>query len=178
MAGRGGVPAGKSCNRDTMTADRDICHSPRSAATLGMTLIEMLIVLAIIGVAAGAVSLGIGSATRAPNVETEARRLATMLQAAGDDAMFGDRMVAFTVERHGYGFATYTEEGLVPRTDEALGFHRLPGGIVMTLDRNPPVVLGIDGTGPPMTATIESGDRVWIVTYDGLTATALPGAPS
>ena len=41
----------------------------------------MLIVLAIIGVAAGAVALGIGAATRAPNVEAEARRFANRLQA-------------------------------------------------------------------------------------------------
>ncbi len=144
----------------------------------GLTLIEMLIVLAIIGVAAGAVSLGIGSVTRAPNVETEARRLATQLQAAADDAMLGDHMIAFTVEEHGYGFADYGSDGLVARTGEAFGFHQLPGGIVMTLNVKPPVVLGVDGAGQPLLATIESGDQRWRVTFDGLTATAIPGAVS
>jgi general secretion pathway protein H len=130
--------------------------SPSSEA--GLTLIEMLIVLAIIGVAAGATTLGIGAATRAPSVETEARRLATRLQAAGDDAMLGDRTIAFTVEKHGYGFRDdrrrRQDRGAHRRRAR---LHRLPGGITMTLNVQPPVVLGVDGSGKPMSATIESG---------------------
>jgi general secretion pathway protein H len=145
----------------------------------GFTLVEMLVVLAIIGVMAGAVSVGIGSVTRAPSVETEARRLATRLQAAADDAMLGDRMVAFTAAQHGYGFATFAPDGkMVARTDEALGYHQLPGGMVMTLDVRPPVVLGIDGSGKPMSAVVESGAQRWLVTFDGLTARAVPAAKS
>jgi general secretion pathway protein H len=141
----------------------------------GLTLVEMLVVLAIVAVMAGAVSLGIGSVTRAPSVETEARRLATRLQAAADDAMLGDRMMAFTVEKHGYGFATVGAKGrMVARTDEALGFHRLPGGMVVTLSVRPPVILGVDGSGRPLSAVIESGSQRWQVTYDGLTARAVP----
>ncbi|MBW4330311.1 prepilin-type N-terminal cleavage/methylation domain-containing protein [Stakelama sp. CBK3Z-3] len=139
-----------------------------------MTLIEMLIVLAIIGVAAGAVSLGIGAATRAPSAEAEAHRLATRLQAAADDAMLGDRLIAFTVRDDGYGFATLSNGAWVPRTDDALAFHTLPGGMLVKLSVNPPVVLGVDGSGEPLSATIIAGDERWIVRYDGLTATAAP----
>ena len=145
---------------------------PRHEA--GLTLVEMLIVLAIIGVAAGAVALSVGAATRAPNVETEARRLATRLQVAADDAMLGDRTLAFTATEDGYGFAEIGAAGLVPRTDEALGFHRLPAGMVMTLSVRPPVLLGVDGSGQPLSATVESGSRRWLVTYDGMTALAVP----
>ena len=135
----------------------------------------MLVVLAIVAVMAGAVLIGIGSVTRAPSVETEARRLATRLQAAADDAMLGDRLIAFTVDKHGYGFATYTRAGkLIPRADDALAPHKLPGGMVMTLSTTPPVVLGIDGAGRPMQALIESGGQRWQVLYDGLTARAMP----
>ncbi len=137
-----------------------------------MTLIEMLIVLAIIGVAAGAVTLGIGAATRAPNVEAEARRLATRLQAAADDAMLGDQLIALTIEPHGYGFAQIGAKGLVPRTDDALAFHTLPGGMTMTLSIPAPVILGVDGTGQAMSATIVGGDQSWRVDYDGVTALA------
>lgn len=138
----------------------------------GMTLIEMLIVLVIIGVAAGGVALGVGAATRAPSVETEARRLALRLQAAADDAMIGDRIIAFTAQRHGYGFAAISRDGRMTPLADALAFHNLPGGIVVTLDARPPVVLGVDGGGKPMTATIENGDEKWVVRYDGMTATA------
>ncbi|HEX8302626.1 prepilin-type N-terminal cleavage/methylation domain-containing protein [Sphingomonas sp.] len=140
----------------------------------GFTLIEILIVLVILGVAAGAVTLGIGSVTRAPSVETEARRLASRLQAAADEAMLGDRLIAFTAEKHGYGFATLTPGGAqTPRTDDALGFHRLPSGMVVTLSVRPPVVLGVDGAGRLMSATVESGEQRWLVTFDGLTARAV-----
>lgn len=140
----------------------------------GMTLVEMLVVLAIIAVMAGAVSIGIGSVTRAPSVETEARRLATRLQAAADDAMLSDRLIAFTAQKHGYGFATMTPDGrMIARQDDALGFHKLPGGMVVTLTVMPPVILGVDGSGRPITATIEGGNQRWLVTYDGLTATAV-----
>jgi general secretion pathway protein H len=149
----------------------------RRAGEAGMTLIEMLIVLAIIAVSAGAVTLGIGSATRAPSVEAEARGLATRLQAAADDAMLGDRMVAFTAERSGYGFTAYGENGPVPLAEGALAFHKLPGGMILSLDAKPPVLLG-DGNGKPMTATIASGGQRWRVFYDGMTATAAKAPPA
>lgn len=146
----------------------------RGADEDGLTLVEMLVVLAIIAVMAGAVSIGIGSVSRAPSVEAEARRLATRIQAAADDAMLGDRMVAFTVEKHGYGFATIGADGkMIARTEEAFAFHRLPSGIVVTLNAQPPVLLGMEGAARPMSATIEGGDQRWIVNYDGLTARAV-----
>lgn len=145
---------------------------PRSGAA-GLTLVEMLVVLAIVGVMAGAVTLGIGAVTRAPSVETEARRLATRLQAAADDAMLGDRMIVFTAEKHGYGFAVMDGEGEIePRTDDALGFHEVPAGMVVTLDARPPVMLGVDGSGQRLTATIDGGSQRWMVLYDGITAIA------
>ena len=133
-----------------------------------------MIVLAIIGVMAGAVALSVGSITRAPSVEAEARRLATRLQAGADDAMMGDRTLAFTTQEDGYGFATVTPAGMVPRTDEGLAFHRLPAGMVVTLNVTPPVVLGVDGSGMPLSAVLENGQQRWMVTYDGITATAAP----
>ncbi|MEG3179685.1 prepilin-type N-terminal cleavage/methylation domain-containing protein [Sphingomonas sp. LT1P40] len=137
-----------------------------------MTLIEMLIVLVIIGIAAGAVSLSVGVATRAPSVETEARRLALRLQAAADDAMLGDRIIAFTVESNGYGFAAVSRDGKMAPLGDALAFHKLPGGIVVNIDAAPPVMLGVDGSGKPLNATIENGEQRWVVRYDGMTATA------
>ena len=140
----------------------------------GMTLIEMLIVLSIIAVAAGAVTLGIGAATRAPSVGSEAQRLADRLQAAADDAMLGDSLVAFTAEKSGYGFARFDGKTWQPLSSEALGFHALPGGMTMRLSARPPVVLGPEGSGQPLTAVIAERGQSASVAYDGLTARVVP----
>lgn len=142
----------------------------RPVADAGLTLVEMLVVLAIIGVAAGGVTLGIGAATRAPSVESEARRFATRLEAAGDDAMLGDRMVALTVDPSGYAFVKVASDGSVPQGTPKLDHHTLPGGIAMTLDQRPPLVLGMDGVSKPLTATLTTGEQRWAVRYDGLTS--------
>ncbi|MHA6722505.1 prepilin-type N-terminal cleavage/methylation domain-containing protein [Sphingomonas sp. RS2018] len=136
-----------------------------------MTLVEMLVVLAVIGVSAGAVTLGIGAATRAPSVESEARRFANQVEAAADDAMLGDRMVALTVDDSGYGFVKVASDGSVPQGTPKLAWHTLPGGVAMTLDQRPPLVLGIDGVSKPLVATLVAGAQTWVVRYDGLTAT-------
>lgn len=152
-------------------------RSTRTASQAGFTLIEMIIVLAIVAVAAGAVTLSVGGVSRPPTVEAEARRLAGRLQAASDDAMLGDRMIAMTIAEDGYGFATLGDGGqMIPRTDKALAFHQLPAGMVMTLSAKPPVMLGADGTGQPMSATIESGRQRWIVVYDGMTVSVRKAA--
>lgn len=136
----------------------------------GLTLIEMLIVLSIIGISAGAVALGIGSTTRQPTLESEARALAAMIQSGADDAMLGDRLVALTVDPHGYGFASWDGRGWVAKGD----YHDIPSGMVVTFDVRPPIMLGADGSGQPMTATItpDNGGGGWRVRYDGLTAVA------
>ncbi len=138
-----------------------------------MTLVEMLVVLAIIGAAAGAVTLGIGSATRAPSVESEARRFAGRLQAAADDAMLGDRMIALTADANGYGFTRVGADGVIPKGTPKIDYHQMPSGIDVTLDIAPPFILGLDGGGRTLTATVDGGGQRWVVRYDGLTATAV-----
>lgn len=145
------------------------------AGETGMTLVEMMIVLAIIGIAAGAVMLGIGTATRHATAETEARRFATQLQAAADDAMLGDRLIALTVTGNGYGFSRLGAKGWEPMPGDGFAYHAMPAGMVMELDQPPPFVLGIDGAGRPLNATVQLGSQLWVVHYDGLTAHAQAG---
>jgi general secretion pathway protein H len=140
----------------------------------GMTLIEMLIVLAVIGVAAAAVSLGIGAATRSPTAESEARRFAGRLQAAADDALLGDRLVALTVTKSGYGFVASGATGWTPLPGEGFAYHAMPGGMVMSLNQVPPVILGTEGAGQPLQALVSLGQQRWLVQFDGLSAQARP----
>ncbi|ATE63533.1 GspH/FimT family pseudopilin [Rhizorhabdus dicambivorans] len=145
----------------------------------GMTLVEMLAVLAIIGVAAGATALGIGAATRAPSVESEARRLSSRLQSVADEAMVSDRPVAFTWDAKSYAFLDGDGAAWREGSDDGHARHRLPAGIRLDMGRRtPPLLLGVDGSGVPAAIGLKAGDDRWLVVYDGLSATpvAAPAA--
>ena len=69
----------------------------------GFTLIEMLVVVAIIGVLTTTVALTVsGSPQRAANLD--AQRLATLLEAAAGEAQAGRRQLAWTASQDGYDF--------------------------------------------------------------------------
>lgn len=134
----------------------------------GMTLIEMLVVLAIIGVIASAVVLGVGAATRGPSVEAEAQRLADNLQTAADDAMIDDRGVVMIWDEKSYAFVRGEGQAAPER-------HQLAAGIRMDMGAaRQPLAIGIDGSGVPATAGLKSASDRWTVAYDGLTASAMP----
>lgn len=120
----------------------------------GMTLAEMLVVLAIIGIAAGAVSLSIGPLTRKPGGEAEAQRLAQQLQLAADDAMVDDKIVTLNWDNRSY-HVTGAEA------------HRLPDSLHLDIPGHP-ARLPIDGT--PFEARLDSSDQQWRVRFDGISA--------
>lgn len=74
----------------------------RKAATSGFTLVELMIVLAIMALAATAVVLTIPGEER--NVRSEANRLAARLAGARDVAVIEGRSVSVNFAPSGYGF--------------------------------------------------------------------------
>jgi len=140
-----------------------------------MTLIEMMVVLTIIAVAASATVLGIGAATRAPGAEAEARRLSSRLQSAVDEAMVTDQPLAFTWDASGYAFLRREGGSWRESEDEGHARHRLPAGMKISMGRHvPPLLLGVDGSGVPATIGLVAGQDRWLVVYDGLVATPVP----
>lgn len=145
----------------------------RRRGELGMTLVEMLVVLAIIGVTAGAAVLGIGAATRAPNIEAEAHLLAERLQLAADDVMVKDRPLAFTWDEKGYGFVAWDGRRWESEGSAGLERHRLPGGMALEPKAaRAPVPIGIDGMGMPVSVRLRNAAESWVIAYDGVTVTA------
>jgi general secretion pathway protein H len=144
-----------------------------------MTLVEMLVVLAIIGVMASAAALGLGAATRGPSVEAEARRLANRLQSVADEAMVDDRPRAVTWDDRSYAFLSWDGRGWREGADESHGRHRLPGSIRMDMgNRRPPLVVGVDGGGMPAAMAVRAESDRWMIIYDGLSVTPLPAPVS
>ncbi|WP_428149897.1 GspH/FimT family pseudopilin [Brevundimonas sp.] len=140
----------------------------------GMTLVEILVVLAIVGVMAGVVTLGVGAADRGMGVETEANRLADRLRLAADDVLVTRRPLSLAFDGEGYGFVRGDGEatGVVDALAER---HALPDGVRMVgLGVASPVSIDPDGAQPVAAFGLAKGDRRWRVTFDGLNAVAEP----
>lgn len=140
----------------------------------GMTLVEILVVLVIVGVMAGVVTLGVGLGDRGMGVETEANRLADRLRLAADDVLVTRRPLALAFDGEGYGFVRGEGQaaGLVDALAER---HRLPDGVRMVgLGVASPLAIDPDGAAPIATFGLAKGERRWRVAFDGLNAVVTP----
>lgn len=139
----------------------------------GMTLVEILVVLAIVGVMAAVVTLGVGAADRGMGVETEANRLADRLRLAADDVLVTRRPLALAFDDEGYGFVR--SDGAAAEVEALAERHALPPGVTLIgLGTTSPVNIDPDGAQPVAAFGLAKGDRRWRVEFDGLNAVARP----
>ena len=130
-------------------------------AMRGFTLVELMVVLAIIGITLGMVSLNAMPSAR-QNLQGEASRIALLLQLARDEAIVRNRLVAFEADGEAYRFLVRNDGTWDPVTkDDLLRERPFKGG---------PVRLMIDpasaGTGNPMRITFgrEPVDKPFVLT--------------
>ena len=136
----------------------------------GMTLVEMLVVLAIVGISAGMVTLAVGGRNDAA-AQTEANRFADRLRLAADEALIVGSPVTLTMNPAGYGFET----GSTAPAEWAERYE-LPRGVRLSAE-TAELLIDPDGAAPPATMTVSDRDRTWTVTFDGLNADVRVAAP-
>lgn len=73
----------------------------------GFTLIEILVVLVIVGIIVAIALISLGTLGDNRNLETEARRLSTLLQMVNDDATIQGRDFGLEVMQTGYRFVEF-----------------------------------------------------------------------
>jgi general secretion pathway protein H len=123
----------------------------------GISLIEMLIVLAIIGVATGAATLGLGTLTQGDLAETEARKLAGALSQAQDMALITGVAQPFRWDAAGYQIG--------PRT------HEMAEGVTLSGAPDTPARLFLSdhAAGAAMALIVQGDDaQAWRVALAGL----------
>ena len=161
---------------------------PRRNRDGGITLIEMLVVLAVIGVATGATMLGLNSADRDTRAQAEAVRLASYLSLGVDEALVGGAPLALIWDAGGYSFVAWSD------INASWGV-AAPNALAIRHDLRAPLQLRVDGQvtpvavmiapsgiGPVVSFVIEpltlgTGPR-WIVEFDGFAASARPEGTS
>lgn len=145
-----------------------------AARETGLTLVEMLVVLAIIGILASVTLLGIGGGNRTRAGKIEAARLADRLRFAADDVRVAERPLAFAWDARGYSFVDWDAKAgrwQADRSGQLGPRHDLPAGITLAVDgARPPVAIAADGAGPVIEARIASASARWTVAFDGLDA--------
>jgi general secretion pathway protein H len=134
-------------------------YGPSRDGQAGLTLVETLVTLAIVGVMAGLVTLAAGRVGSADRAHAEAVRLAAVLGAASDAALASgrDRILVWTAD----GYALDDED---PR--------RLRAGVILARadETARPVLLSGVGAGEAATLVLRDGPARWEVAFDGLRA--------
>lgn len=114
----------------------------------GFTLVELMVVLAIIGISLGLVSFN-AMPSPSQNLQAEARRIALLLQLARDEAIVRNRLVAFEADADNYRFLVRNESRWDPVTSDDLLRERAFKGGPVRLSIEPPGA----GSGNPMRIT-------------------------
>jgi general secretion pathway protein H len=122
-------------------------------ASAGFSLLELLIVVAIIGLLAQAVALSWRALGNDRQVEQETGRLSSMIDLLGEEALMQTRDYGIMFTETGYRFYVFdyqTLEWALPQGDRLLEAHALPPLLSMTLM--------LDGREVPLDPDFESQD--------------------
>ena len=146
------------------------CSKPRHRVPAGFTLLEMLVVVAIIGIVLSFAMLAIGGDPRAEELERESRQFAELLRLGNEQAVLRGEEWAVQIEPDQYRFLIYTGEGWSSVADDELFRPRqwaedtlfdieLEGReveIVSSDDPKPTLILYSSGETSPFTAVFRS----------------------
>lgn len=126
----------------------------------GFTLLELMIVVLIIGIVMAGVVLSINFAGKDTDLETESKRLVSLMNYTREQAELQTRQYGIFFGQHGYAFVVYDGRQGVWRTvneDDALRQRTLPSGLdfKLVVDARPIVLK--DSIDLPAGATSDSG---------------------
>jgi general secretion pathway protein H len=110
----------------------------RPPAAAGFTLVEVLVTLFVIAALAGLAVVRLGDRDRGEALDTEARRLAHLIELAREEAILDGREWGFVLDGRRYGFVRLDEEDGRWRPVEERPFRArtLPEGMGLRLGRS------------------------------------------
>ncbi len=139
---------------------------------MGFTLVELLMVVAIIGLAAGAVVLSVPDPR--PSVAGDAERFAARLSRAREEAILSNRPVAVEATPAGYGFMVFDGTAWSALDEGPFGPETwTPGATVAPSQVR--IVFDPTGVAEPATLTLTRERNSRTVTIDGAGEVTLTG---
>jgi general secretion pathway protein H len=171
-----------------MTASAPVpAGAARREREAGVTLIEILVVLVIVGVMASVIGFGAGGNSRsAAGPEREAALLSVRLERAANDALAQGLPAAFIWDAEGYAFASLQAGEWAAHPDGVLATpHKVPNAVELSVsgqprgtyliraDLLPSRTVGDDETPAPLTVAFASSRGGWNVVFDGLAAQSI-----
>jgi general secretion pathway protein H len=131
----------------------------------GFTLVELLMTVAIIGLAAGAVVLSVPDPR--PSVAEDAERFAARLSRAREEAVLSNRPVAVETTAAGYGFSSFDGADWRALDEGPFGSERWSDGVSVSPAGPTRVVFDPTGVAEPATVTLSRDGRASRVEVDG-----------
>lgn len=148
----------------------------------GVTLIEVMVVLVVVGIAASAAVMGLNGADRSARAQAEAVRLSRQLSLAVDEALVSGLALRLVWDAGGYSFqqwqATGDEWGPAPVPALAARHDIRPPLRMGLADGDAAVLISASGSGPFRQILFAGTGAPWAVGFDGFTALATAQAPS
>ncbi len=129
----------------------------------GFTLLELLVVVAIIGIVALTVSLSVGS-REGRLVEEETTRLSALFRLAQDEARITGRTLVWEADLNGYRFRAADGEPLADGGDALL--RARPWSFEVTQVDAAPIVFGREPLLTPATLRIATPQRELVLALD------------
>lgn len=154
----------------------DLAKRRFRVAARGFTLLELLVVLVVAGIALGFVSINAMPSERQV-LQNEAQRIALLLQLARDEAIVRNRPIAFEAENDRYRFLIRDGSTWQPLQQEDMlrerAFQRTPIGLsispAVAAETNPlRIVFGREPVDKPFLLTFSSGDSSVAIRADGI----------
>lgn len=151
---------------------------PRDSSTIpvnarGMTLVEILVVLAIIAITASVSVLALGGDSNLRGL-AEAKRIEARLQLAADQTMIDGMPRALSITPEEYRFLQFdlSTGRWSPIDDRVLAeTFDIPEDMHLRSDDGQSIYpLGADGSGQPFVLNLDWEERSWTIAFDGVTA--------
>ena len=153
------------------------------APDVGVSLVEVLVVLALLGVMAGAISFGLGRQVQGKSIDEEAELLISRLNRAADHSLLSGQKMQLQWDEGGYRFLIWAQGDWQTHPIGILGTpYQISSQMRLLGDSNDQTFVVWPGLipkgGKTLKLTLQSGDQGQTINliFDGVTARLDRGA--